>query len=224
MTEKSTTKPAKRRIGRPSASEKGDRRRALLDSALELFAGKGFANVELREIAANAGVTVGLIRHYFGSKDDLIDEATDHVVTRLQSVFERMLSDVEAKNAEEFIEILNQRAYDIILPEYDLLMFLKHMVIELPEKSIPVFQTYYQMLQAELAGLEKTSTINPQINKSSMTFLLMFIQLGPVLLSKQIEAILGKSVRDPETVRLRIDTNAHILKYGLVERDVRTKG
>ncbi|WP_252259911.1 TetR/AcrR family transcriptional regulator [Erythrobacter aurantius] len=219
MTAKAKTKATKRRVGRPPASEKGDRRNALLDSAISLFSEKGFSSVELREIAAEAGVTVGLIRHYYGTKDDLIDAAVAQVTARLQQVFEKILSGLEADSAEDFIDGLNERTGKFLLPEYKLLFFLKHMVIELPDKSAPVFKTYFDLFQSELNGLEAIGKINPMVNKVWLSFMLMFVQLGPVFLSRQIEDILGKSVSDPNAAMQRAANNAFILKYGLVERD-----
>ena len=93
------------------------------------------------------------------------------------------------------------------------------MVIELPDKSAPVFKTYFDLFQSELNGLEATGKINPKVNKVWLTFMLMFVQLGPVFLSRQIEDILGKSASDPNAAMQRAANNAFILKYGLVERD-----
>ncbi|MFK4088015.1 TetR/AcrR family transcriptional regulator [Kribbella sp. NPDC020789] len=47
------------------------RRERLLDAALEVFAAKGIAATSVKDVAAAAGVTPGLIYHYFESKDAL---------------------------------------------------------------------------------------------------------------------------------------------------------
>jgi AcrR family transcriptional regulator len=49
-----------------------DRREQIMDAALHVFAQKGFARATNREIAREAGVTSGLIYHYFDSKDALL--------------------------------------------------------------------------------------------------------------------------------------------------------
>ena len=55
-----------------------DRRRQLLDTALDLFSRKGFEGTTTKEIAAAAGVTEAIIFRHFPSKHalyaDLIDE------------------------------------------------------------------------------------------------------------------------------------------------------
>jgi len=49
-----------------------DRREQIMDAALRVFAQKGFTRATNREIAREAGVTSGLIYHYFDSKDALL--------------------------------------------------------------------------------------------------------------------------------------------------------
>jgi len=54
----------------------------ILESALELFVAKGFADVAMREIAARSGVTRSLIHHHFGSKEALWDAVKDRAFSR----------------------------------------------------------------------------------------------------------------------------------------------
>ena len=52
-----------------------DTRGAILAAARTSFAEKGFERTTMRGIAAAAGVTPGLVHHFFGAKDDLFLEA-----------------------------------------------------------------------------------------------------------------------------------------------------
>lgn len=51
-----------------------DRRRQILDAACTLFAHHGYAGTTTKAIAGAAGITEGLIYHYFGGKADLLAE------------------------------------------------------------------------------------------------------------------------------------------------------
>lgn len=51
------------------------RRQALIDATLDAVADLGLAGANVREVAARASVTPGLIRHYFQSKDRLVEAA-----------------------------------------------------------------------------------------------------------------------------------------------------
>lgn len=49
-----------------------DRREQILDAAMHVFAEKGFARATNKDIAQRAGITPGLIYHYFESKEALL--------------------------------------------------------------------------------------------------------------------------------------------------------
>jgi AcrR family transcriptional regulator len=56
----------------------GNGRRALLDAAVRVVARKGLRGLTYREVAAEAGVTYGLVSHHFGSRDALVHESLEH--------------------------------------------------------------------------------------------------------------------------------------------------
>ncbi|MCY1125304.1 TetR family transcriptional regulator C-terminal domain-containing protein [Frigidibacter sp. RF13] len=61
------------------------RREQLVEAALEAIAEGGFPSATVREIALRAGVTQGLIRHYFSSKEELTREAYRSFMTAMIS-------------------------------------------------------------------------------------------------------------------------------------------
>lgn len=63
-------------------SEDLSARERLRDAGLRQFAAHGYEGTNLRAVAAEAGVTVGLIRHHFGSKEGLRDAVELCVVGR----------------------------------------------------------------------------------------------------------------------------------------------
>ncbi|MER5382307.1 TetR family transcriptional regulator [Streptomyces sp. NPDC002688] len=60
---------------RPGSHDPEGNRRAVLDAARRLFGAHGYKGVGVRAIAAEAGVTPGLVMAYFGTKDGLFREA-----------------------------------------------------------------------------------------------------------------------------------------------------
>jgi AcrR family transcriptional regulator len=51
-----------------------DKRRAILDAAIVVFARQGFHSARVSDVAAEAGVAYGLVYHYFDSKDQMLNE------------------------------------------------------------------------------------------------------------------------------------------------------
>ena len=50
-----------------------DKRRAILDAAVRVFARQGYHATRVADIADEAGVAYGLVYHYFASKDEVLD-------------------------------------------------------------------------------------------------------------------------------------------------------
>jgi AcrR family transcriptional regulator len=69
---------------RESAGRNGNRtpvKERLLHVATRLFARHGFEGTSVQDIVDAAGVTKGAMYHYYGSKDDLLYEVYDQVLT-----------------------------------------------------------------------------------------------------------------------------------------------
>jgi len=63
--------------------EKGDKRAAVIEAALELIAEQGFHGTPMAMIAERAGVAAGTIYRYFESKEVLIRETYNEIEKRL---------------------------------------------------------------------------------------------------------------------------------------------
>lgn len=68
-----------RKRGRPRGTDGPDLREALLRSAIDLFAQRGFEGVSLSQVATQVDADVGLTRYYFGSKAALWIAAMNHL-------------------------------------------------------------------------------------------------------------------------------------------------
>jgi len=56
------------------SEQKEKRRREIIDAALDLFIHKGYAATKIHDIAEAVGMSVGLLFHYFESKEKLREE------------------------------------------------------------------------------------------------------------------------------------------------------
>jgi AcrR family transcriptional regulator len=99
-----------RRIGRPPVILEGRTvAERLVESALGLFAEKGFERTSVQDIVQAAGVTKGAMYHYFPSKDDLLAEIYFRVL-RMQ--LDRL--DTFAKSDAPILERLGDAAADVV--------------------------------------------------------------------------------------------------------------
>ena len=65
------------------------RRRTILAAASECIAEQGYDGVRLRDVSRRAGVSVGLIQHYFDTRDELLAQAIRHLSEDLLAEFAR---------------------------------------------------------------------------------------------------------------------------------------
>jgi TetR/AcrR family transcriptional regulator len=68
------------RQGRQSDEAAERTKEAIIKAALSEFAERGFEGSSLRDIAGRAGTTHGLIRHHFGSKEDVFKAVVDYAI------------------------------------------------------------------------------------------------------------------------------------------------
>jgi TetR/AcrR family transcriptional regulator len=89
---RAAAKPPKRK-----PAETPDARARILAAGLEVFSDEGFVGTTTREIATRAGVNLGLIKYYFGSKDALWRAVVDGVFGALAAE----VGDVGAEGGDE---------------------------------------------------------------------------------------------------------------------------
>lgn len=68
------------RTGFPPRAVVTDKREAILRAAIKVFAGKGYFNSKVADIASEAGIADGTVYLYFKSKDDILHSIFDRAM------------------------------------------------------------------------------------------------------------------------------------------------
>lgn len=89
-------------VKRTTGRRKGDSssRDAILKSAMKVFAEKGYDGASLRAITADAGVDVALVKHFFGDKEGLFNEAVLQHIERNLALIQFYSDDPHIRFAE----------------------------------------------------------------------------------------------------------------------------
>ena len=90
-------------MAQPQTESSSDRRTQILDAALVCFAKRGFHQASMHDIAAEAGISVGLIYRYFENKEAVISAMADRHKKEISEVLERAR---QAPTLLESVEIL----------------------------------------------------------------------------------------------------------------------
>ena len=68
----------------PRKSDHRERRELLADALMRLVATRGLEGVSLRHVASEAGVSTGMVQHYFRTKDEMMTFALGMVMDRIR--------------------------------------------------------------------------------------------------------------------------------------------
>ncbi|MDR7327099.1 TetR/AcrR family transcriptional regulator [Catenuloplanes niger] len=66
----------------PKRVDHRERRQLIVDALMRVAATGGLEAISLRHVAAEAGVTTGMVQHYFATKDDMMRFALNGIVER----------------------------------------------------------------------------------------------------------------------------------------------
>lgn len=89
-------------------------RTQILQNAMQLFAQKGYAHTTTRNIATAAGLSVGLMYHYFSSKETLLQAVFNFVMARID---ERITAVLQTSPPGEVIPNLLHAIFDLLASE-----------------------------------------------------------------------------------------------------------
>lgn len=70
--------------------QKEKRRQEILDAGLDLFIRKGYSATKIKDIAEQVGMSVGLLFHYFETKEKLYEELVKMGISGPMNMFENM--------------------------------------------------------------------------------------------------------------------------------------
>lgn len=76
----------------PKKVDHEQRRGEIAGAALRVAGRSGVQGVTFREVAAEAGISVALVQHYFGTKQNLVIGAVDHLSTEMAARFGTQLA------------------------------------------------------------------------------------------------------------------------------------
>jgi TetR/AcrR family transcriptional regulator, transcriptional repressor of bet genes len=94
-------------VRQPFTRETADvRRDALIDATCAVLADKGLAGTNVRAICARAGVSPGLLRHYFAGIDDLVCSAYAATAARIGAICEAAIAGADADPRARLIAFL----------------------------------------------------------------------------------------------------------------------
>lgn len=123
-----------------------DKRRRIVDAAIGEFAERGYRLASTNAITARAGVSKGLLFHYFGSKKNLYLYLVNHVVDRYTERFFEDLPELDSDVVERILQIALHKQR-VLLDEPQVNKLLIQAFQDMPEEVRPEITSLSAKLQ-----------------------------------------------------------------------------
>ena len=223
MSTASSTPTPQRGPGRPPAgtSQGESVRDRLLDAATALAVEQGFDACGLREIAARAGVSSGMVSYYFGDRDGLHDAMFQRALERASEQVARLLADGEhtLDTLDAFVRLhVGILAADPWIPQFiarEVLGgdsgrrgYVAHRVGGGPLRML------VNWIEAGVARGELRADLDPQLAALSLASIAIF----PFIILPVIGAEFGLTLEQLSPERL-IEHNRSLLNLGMRARE-----
>jgi TetR/AcrR family transcriptional regulator, regulator of cefoperazone and chloramphenicol sensitivity len=159
-------------------------RARIRDSALRLFTERGFDGTTIRDIAKAAGVSSGLVRHHFGSKEALREAVDRYAVDWSTRVREQMLAEGRLSDPA-FMSTVQPTA--ILMQSY-----IVRSMLDGSDHAAAMFDDMVELGEQWLAdnGIESR-------DPRAFSAVLCAMQLGAFAMRDQVSRALGVDVGTP---------------------------
>jgi AcrR family transcriptional regulator len=158
----------------------------ILDAALEGFARDGVAATSIRDVAAAAGVSPGLVQHYFPSKAALRSAVDAHVTEIARQALEVRAVDGDV------IEDLAERLTALVADNFLALRYVARGVAEGDEAALAIFDTLTQLCRDQLGELQSRGMLRPDLDLDWAALHTVLINLGTVIMEPGVSDQLGR--------------------------------
>jgi len=117
-----------------------ERKEQIMEAALHVFSRRGISGTKMSMIAAEAGISHGLLYHYFKSKDELFTELVQMAMVGAQSA---MIQIYELPGSPlEKIRVLTKEILDESGTPFFLLIHQARTAEGVPEKAVQLIEQY----------------------------------------------------------------------------------
>ena len=154
---------------------------------MRLFAERGAAAVTVREIAAAAGVSPGLVMHHYGSKDGLKDAADRQAV----AFFEEMLGELARVGEEGGGTSLAELFAARLESEPVMVEYVRRLLLDGGEAAGTLFGKLFEATVAGMRSLVDAGVARPAQDERIRTAFLLANDLSLMLLRRQIARAVG---------------------------------
>lgn len=182
------------------------------DAAIERFPKDGFDGTTVRAIAADAGVSPGLILHHFGSKEGLHRACDDHVVHEIGEIKRAAMSDRTYGDPDAIALAYEMVSHDLRYLSWTLSMG--------GDTATHLFDEMVEDQTKDLVEGQRLGVVNPVDDIGTQAAVLTSMRLATLVLHEHLSRVMGVDVLTKEGLIAMAPAALRLLSGELFNNDV----
>jgi AcrR family transcriptional regulator len=167
-------------------------RHRIVVAAMKCFASFGAQAAGLRLVAKTAGVSVGLVQHYFGTKGALIGAVDEELIAILRQAVPL------SRPAADPVADVGHRLTALIADHPDAVDYLARVLIDDQHTGRQIFDVLFDIGKSQWDYLQAQGSLRPDLNPTWGALNPLVLVLGTLILRSHIERKLPESLASPE--------------------------
>ncbi|HCG54699.1 MAG TPA: TetR/AcrR family transcriptional regulator [Brevibacterium sp.] len=168
-------------------------RARIRNAALHQFAVKGFAGTPLRAIASEAGVAIGLIGHYFGSKEGTREGVEAWIVELFTAALDR--ADTRSTDGVADVTIRDASVAQMLQDNPLVVGYLRRQVLELPTEGT-LISRLASLSRESVEAMRNAGQASSSRDRVEQVVTVMVRQLGRLFLQPLVDQIVDSFPED----------------------------
>jgi AcrR family transcriptional regulator len=186
-------------------------------AALTLFSEHGVDRASVRAVAKEAGVSPGLVQHYFPTKSDLRDAVDRYVMEIGTAAFSELPR--EATSSTDRVEAISHRVTALFRDRIRGQRYVARGLIEGDERATAAFDATLEMIKALIEEDIADGRARPDLDLTWTVLQIVVYHFGVVLLERAINRHLPDPVRSEAGLERWRRTSVDFYRRALYQSD-----
>ncbi|MVU81682.1 TetR family transcriptional regulator [Nocardia sp. ET3-3] len=171
------------------------------NAAMDLFAQYGESRVSLRAVAAEAGVTLGLVQHHFKTKAGLRD-AVDQLVS--EYFYQAVHSVPNTGTSGEVAAARDEAVREMLRENPAVVNYIRRAILEPDPAQSQFLERLVELVRSEVLFLREAGLASTTRRESTQVVSVLVRQLGELLLAPMIDSVWEMVDRGGDTPKPRL--------------------
>ncbi len=157
--------------------------------ALDLFGRLGIDSVSMRQVAAGAGCTVGLVQHHFGTKDGLRVAVEEEIIEQFEFALSQGPRDRASRDA---------RVQSLLVERPEIVDYLRRALLDQRGESAGILARLVVMSAGQVSEMRASGHARTDTSAEDQVLRMLIRQFGVLFLEPMVAGIWAE-LDQPET-------------------------